>query len=50
MVNTRRFEKLFQFIAADPDLEYLMIDSTVVRAHPSSAGALKKTVDQSNKP
>jgi putative transposase len=43
------FEKLFQFVAADPDLEYLMIDSTVVRAHPCAAGALKKTVDKSNK-
>ena len=44
------FEKLFQFVAADPDLEYLMIDSTVVRAHPCAAGALKKTVSKSNKP
>ena len=44
------FEKLFEFCAQDRDLEYLMIDSTVVRAHPSAAGALKKTVAKSNKP
>ena len=44
------FEKLFEFFAADRDLEYLMIDSTVVRAHPAAAGALKKTVVKKNKP
>ena len=44
------FEKLFEFFAADRDLEYLMIDSTVVRAHPSAAGARKKTAASNNKP
>jgi|ERR1044071_7191634 len=44
------FEKLFEFFAADRDLEYLIIDSTVVRAHPAAAGALKKTVVKKNKP
>lgn len=43
------FEKLFEFCATDRDLEYLMIDSTVVRAHPSAAGALKKTAAKKNK-
>ena len=33
----------------DPDMENLILDSTVVRAHPCAAGALKKRVDRSNK-
>ena len=37
------FEKLFEFCAADTDLEHLLIDSTVVRAHASAAGAQKNT-------
>ena len=44
------FEKLFAFCSTDRDLEYLMIDSTVVRAHPAAAGARKKTAGKSNKP
>ena len=36
-------ENLFKRLAADPDNEYAMIDSTIVRAHQHSAGALKKT-------
>lgn len=35
-------EKIFKYLAADADNEYGMIDSTIVRAHPHSAGALKK--------
>lgn len=37
------FEKLFEQFSADRDLEYLLIDSTIVRAHASSAGAQKNT-------
>lgn len=37
------FEKLFEFCASDKDLEHLLIDSTVVRAHMSAAGAQKNT-------
>ncbi len=37
------FEKLFEHFSADRDLEYLLIDSTVVRAHACSAGAQKNT-------
>ncbi len=37
------FEKLFEFCAADRDLEHLLIDSTIVRAHASAAGAQKNT-------
>ena len=35
-------EKIFRYLAADHDNEYMMIDSTIVRAHQHSAGALKK--------
>jgi transposase len=38
------FEKLFEHLSADRDLEYLLIDSTIVRAHASSSGAQKNTV------
>jgi transposase len=37
------FEQLHQFCADDPDLEHLLIDSTIIRAHPCAAGARKKT-------
>ena len=37
------FEKFFAFCANDPDLESLMTDSTVVRAHSCAAGAQKNT-------
>jgi transposase len=37
------FEKLFEQMSKDRDLEYLLIDSTIVRAHASSAGAPKNT-------
>ena len=37
-------ERVFKALAADADNEYAMIDSTIVRAHQHSAGALKKTV------
>lgn len=36
------FEKLFEQISADRDLEYLLIDSTIVRSHACAAGAQKK--------
>ena len=37
------WESLFKRLAGDADNEYAMIDSTIVRAHQHSAGALKKT-------
>jgi len=37
------FEQLFDFCAKETDLNHLMIDSTIVRAHASSAGAQKNT-------
>lgn len=36
------WERLFEYIASDPDLENIQIDSTAIRAHPSAAGALTK--------
>ena len=36
------FERIFKVLAADADGEYMMIDSTAVRAHQHSAGAQKK--------
>jgi transposase len=38
------FERIFKILAADADSEYMMLDSTVVRAHQHSAGAQKKKV------
>lgn len=32
------WEKMFDFCIKDPDLEYVMIDATIVRAHACSAG------------
>ena len=39
------FEKLFAHFACDRDLEYLLIDSTIVGAHACAAGAKKNTVN-----
>jgi len=37
-------ESVFKALAADSDNEYMMLDSSIVRAHQHSAGARKKTV------
>jgi transposase len=37
------FERIFKELASDHDNEYMMIDTTIVRAHQHSAGARKKT-------
>ena len=37
------WERVFQYLAADADNEYAMIDSTIVHAHQHSVGAKKKT-------
>lgn len=36
------WERMFEYFADDPDMENGMVDSTVVRAHASAAGATKK--------
>lgn len=33
------WERLFRALSGDPDFEYVMIDSTIVRAHQHSSGA-----------
>jgi transposase len=38
------WERLFAQMANEPDFEYLLVDSTIVRAHQHSAGAQKKPV------
>ena len=36
------FDRIFKALAEDHDKEYMMLDSTIVRAHQHSAGARKK--------
>ena len=36
------WERMHQHFVKDPDMEHVIIDSTVVRAHPCAAGASKK--------
>jgi transposase len=40
------WERVFRHLADEADNEYAMIDSTIVRAHQHSAGALKKAAGQ----
>jgi transposase len=40
--NKGVWQRLFEHLAAEPDNEYAMLDSTIVRAHQHSAGAPKK--------
>lgn len=39
------WERLFDVLSHDADFEYVLVDSTIVRAHQHSAGAQKKAVD-----
>ena len=41
--------KMLYYFAHDPDMEYIMIDSTILRAHACAAGALKKTEAKKSK-
>lgn len=34
--------KMLYYFARDPDMEYIMVDSTILRAHACAAGAVKK--------
>ena len=38
------FDRIFKMLAVDADGQYMMLDSTAVRAHQHSAGAKKKKV------
>jgi len=44
------WERMHQHLVDDPDMEHLIIDSTIVRAHPCAAGASKKPEDNRHKP
>ena len=44
------WEQMHQHFCDDADLEYLIIDSTVVRAHPCAAGAPPKGVARRPRP
>ena len=43
--KTGVWERIFRHLAGEADDEYAMIDSTVVRAHRHSAGAVKKAAE-----
>jgi transposase len=38
--------KIFEAVAAEPDLEWVMLDASVIRAHAQAAGAPKKRGDR----
>ena len=40
------FDRIFEAVAADPDMEWLMIDATVIRANAQAAGARQKRGDR----
>ncbi len=42
------WEAMFDHFADDPDMESVMLDATIVRAHPCAAGAPKKEGGQEN--
>ena len=44
------WERLFHGLSDDPDFEYIMIDSTIVRAHQHGAGAKGDSNDGSPGP
>jgi len=44
------FHELHQALADDAHLEHLLIDSTIIRAHPCAAGAPKKVAVSKRKP
>lgn len=48
--NQGVWQALFEYFKQDPELEYLIVDSTIVRAHPSAAGASKKKAVKRPKP
>ncbi len=44
-LHAGRIDKLFEIIAGEPDLEWISLDSTIIRAHPVAAGARRKRGD-----
>lgn len=41
-VENGALDRLFEAVSSDPDLEWLMIDATIIRAHIHAAGARRK--------
>jgi transposase len=39
-------DQVFEAVAAEPDLEWVMLDATVIRAHAQAAGARRKRADR----
>ena len=39
-------DRVFEAVAAEPDLEWVMLDATVIRAHAQAAGARRKRGDR----
>ena len=39
-------DKVFEAVAAEPDLEWVMLDATVIRDHAQAAGARRKRGDR----
>ena len=44
------WEDMHEHFADDPDMENILLDSTIVRAHPCAAGAQKKAVGRRHRP
>src|SRR5581483_2816105 len=44
--NRNIWKKLFEYVKEDPDLEWIIIDSTIVRAHACAAGYAKNSQEQ----
>ena len=42
------FQRLHQYFAQDPDMEWLIIDTTIIGAHPCAGGALKTSGGQAS--
>ena len=45
LVPSRRLGRSFKALSEDADFEYILVDSTIVRAHQHSAGAPKKAIN-----
>src|SRR5688500_17950687 len=48
--KTGVWERVFRHLAGEADNEWAMIDSTIVRAHQHSAGAIKKAAIAARRP
>jgi transposase len=42
--KSRVFDKIFRILSEDADMEFLLMDGTIVKAHQHAAGAKKKKI------